>query len=493
MMLEEMLAGCTVGNVPLVEISGLQYDSRKLQPGEAFFAFPGEMVDGHVFVDQALAAGAGAVVSERPAPTGLQDKWVQVKHGRQALAHASLRFFDHLDHTLKLTGVTGTNGKTSTVHLIDSLLRSTGKTTASLGTIEHRVGDQVEPAVNTTPESLDVIRKFQQLRDIGGTHVTIEVSSHALSLNRIHGMEFHTAVFTNLTQDHLDYHGDMESYAAAKQILFEGAGARPPRFAVVNLDNATGRELQRLQLSKTLSYGRTLDADVCAKRVESDVDGLRFDVDTPSGQIRVRSALLGDCNVENILAAIAAALCLDLTTDEIGEGVQSVQPVPGRFEAIDEGQPYLVILDYAHTDDALRALLETARTLASLSKQSSRVLTLFGCGGSRDRDKRPAMGKTAGTLSDHVVVTSDNPRAEDPLEIIAAIEAGLTGQGATWTVEPDRAAAILEILHEANSGDVVLLAGKGHETTQKLADRVIEFDDKAVARKMLHQMGYAKP
>ncbi len=487
-----MLEGFAAEAVPPIEVAGLQYDSRKVESGEAFFAFPGERVDGHAFVPKALEAGAAAIVSERRAPDGIGACWARVEHGRRALAHASLRYYDRPDRDLSVTAVTGTNGKTTTVHLIDSLLRSAGKTTALLGTIEHRVGAFAEKSINTTPESLDIVRFLARLRSLGGTHATMEASSHALELERIRGLEFHTAVFTNLTPEHLDFHGDMEAYAASKRRLFEGAGAKPPRYAVANADTEAGRSLLRIGKSETVSYGRAAGAHVRARRVRSDSSGLRFDVETPAGLIRAEVPLVGDFNVENSLAAIAAVQCHGLSTSEIELGLQAVEPVPGRFELIDEGQPFLVIVDYAHTADALQRLIEAARAIASRSQPPSRVLALFGCGGDRDRTKRAPMGRVAGRLSDFALLTSDNPRGEDPLEIIRQVSVGLRDGTARWAVEPDREAAIRAVLDEARRNDVVLVAGKGHETTQTIADRRVEFDDRVAARSALRQMGYTK-
>ena len=487
-----MLEGLAAETVPPVEVAGLQYDSRNMQAGEAFFAFPGERVDGHAFVPEALAAGAAAIVSERQAPDGMESRWARVGHGRRALAHAALRFYDRPDRALSVTAVTGTNGKTTTVHLIDSLLRSAGKTTALLGTIEHRVGPVAEKSINTTPESLDIVRFLARLRDLGGTHATMEASSHALELERICGLEFHTAVFTNLTPDHLDFHGDMQAYAASKRRLFEGAGAKPPRYAVANADTQAGRSILRIGKSEAVSYGRSAGADVRARRVRSDATGLRFDVDTVAGPIRAEAPLVGDFNVENLLAAIAAVQCHGMSVSEIELGLCGVEPVPGRFEVIDEGQPFVVIVDYAHTPDALRRLIEAARAMVERSRPPGRVLVLFGCGGDRDQSKRAPMGRIAGRLSDFALLTSDNPRGEDPLEIIREVASGLEDGAARWAAEPDRRAAIGVVLAEARERDVVLVAGKGHETMQVIADRRVEFDDRVAARSALRQMGFTK-
>lgn len=485
-----MLQGLAAEPVPALPVTGLQYDSRKVRPGEAFFAFPGERVDGHQFAPSALRAGAAAVVSERAAPDGLRSRWARVEHGRRALAHASLRFYRHPDRHLAVTAVTGTNGKTTTVHLVDALLRAAGKTTALLGTIRHSVGDDSVKAVNTTPESLDIVRLLARLRGIAGTHATMEASSHAMALERIRGIRFHAAVFTNLTPEHLDFHGSMASYAAAKRRLFEGAGAAPPEFAVVNIDDPAGRTFLGLGPPTELTYGRGGAADIRARRVQQGAGGLRFDAETPSGRLRVESSLVGGFNVSNLLAAIGAALCHGLQPGEIERGLRLARPVPGRFETVDSGQPFLTVVDYAHTEDALRRLIESARAIAARPRRPGRVLTLFGCGGDRDRTKRAPMGRVAALYSDFAVLTSDNPRSEDPERILDDVRPGLREGPAAWIAEPDRARAIEAVLREARPGDVVLIAGKGHETTQALAGGTIAFDDREAARAALGAMGY---
>ena len=485
-----MLDGVAMEPVPPIEVTGLQYDSRKLRPDEAFFAFPGDRVDGHSFVPQALESGASAIVSERSAPEGLQRCWARVRHGRRALARASLRFYGRPDRDVAVTAVTGTNGKTTTVHVIDSLLRSAGRTTAMLGTIHHRVGARSVKAVNTTPESLEIVRLLARLREIGGTHATMEASSHALALGRVSGIQFHTAVFTNLTPEHLDFHDDMGQYRAAKRLLFEGAGAEPPRFAVVNADDPSSSGFLGIGRSRPVTYGRAATADVRARNVASDFRGLRFEASTPAGPVRVETSLVGGFNVDNLLAAVATAQCHGLSVAEIESGLRNSRPVPGRFEAVDCGQPFLAIVDYAHTEDALRRLIEAARVIANRARRPGRVLTLFGCGGDRDRSKRAPMGRVAGRLSDFAVLTSDNPRSEDPQRIIDDVRAGLCCGSAAWTAEPDRAVAIGAVLREARAGDVVLIAGKGHETTQTLARGTVRFDDREVAGAALEEMGY---
>ena len=476
-------------------VAGLQYDSRKLQAGELFFAFPGENVDGHQFAGSALEAGAVGIVSERepPAGAGQQEqrrRWVRVKHPREALAQAALRFYQRPDQRLKLTGVTGTNGKTTTVFLIDSVLRGAGFTTARIGTVDHKIGENSAAAVNTTPESLDLVRYFVELEEQNGTHATMEISSHALELRRVYAFDFHTVVFTNLSRDHLDFHSTMESYAGAKKRLFEGAGGATPRFAVINRDDAFGRKLSGIGGFEALTYGLSKGAAVRAAKVEATAGSLRFQVLAPGGSREITARLRGEYNVPNILAAIGTGLSYGLDLETVAAGIENCPPIAGRFETVDCGQPFLTVVDYAHTDDALENLIRAARSLLEQGKQPGRVLTMFGCGGDRDRTKRPAMGEIAGRLSDMVILTSDNPRSEDPLNIMNDILVGLKRVESRFLLEPDRAEAIGKALKEARKGDIVLLAGKGHETCQTVGPDKIPFDDRLVAREVLRGMGY---
>ncbi len=489
MTLDRLLDGVPMpAPVAQIRVTGLDYDSRRIEPGFVFFAFPGEKVDGHRFIPQALERGCGAIVSERPPDPSVQVPWIQVPHGREALALAALNFYDHPDQRLLLTGVTGTNGKTTTVYLVDAVLRAAGFTTARLGTIEHTLAGKGRPAVNTTPESLDLVRLFVELLQQGGTHASLEVSSHALALRRVYGFHFHTVVFTNLTRDHLDFHGTMENYAAAKRHLLEGAGGPTPSFAVINHGDAWGREWEDLGGFRALTYGLNGSPAITAQEMECDLQGVRFVASTPAGQFLVRSPLLGRLNVLNLLAAIGVGLSFGLKPDVIARGLESCRAVPGRFEVVNQGQPFVVAVDYAHTDDALRNVIRAARELVRQTK--GRVITMFGCGGDRDRAKRPMMGEVAGSLSDLVVLTSDNPRSEDPLNIINDALIGLQRASARYRVEPDRAAAIRKAIGEAKAGDMVLLAGKGHETYQVMGARTIPFDDREVARQALAELGW---
>ena len=492
MNLGEILSGVAL-HQPLapelaqVEIAAIEFDSRRVSAGTLFFAFPGSKADGRQFADDALAHGAVAVISESPAPPEFAGRWLQVTHGRQALSLAARNFYGRPDERLFLTGITGTNGKTTTAYLIDSVLRAGGKTTAMIGTIEYHLAGQVRKAVNTTAESLDLMRLFAELESLGGTHVTMEVSSHALALGRVYGVNFHTTLFSNLTRDHLDFHHDMEAYFAAKQLLFEGAGGAPPRYAVLNRDDEWARRIKVKAGTEVMWYGLGPDAALRPRHIASGFNGLRFDLQYGKQRLPIESPLIGKINVYNILAACAAGLSYGLAPEVIARGIADLKAVPGRFERVDEGQPFVVVVDYAHTDDALRNVISVARGLSP-----KRVITLFGCGGDRDRTKRPLMGQAAAEASDFVVLTSDNPRSEDPLAIMNDALVGIRRTDVPHVVEPDRKAAILRALKEAREGDIVILAGKGHETYQVLKDKTIDFDDRAVAREVLKGYGYHK-
>ena len=467
------------------EVSGLDYDSRRIQRGFVFFAFAGAHVDGRRFADEAMAKGALCVVSELARPESFAGPWIEVEHGRKALAAASRAFHGYPDRSVRFTGITGTNGKTTTAYLTDAMLRSAGHTTGMIGTIEYRLAGEVRPAANTTPESLDVMRFAAELREKGGTHLVSEVSSHALALGRVSGFEFHTAVFTNLTRDHLDFHQTMDAYRDAKALLFrpeEGAG---PRWAILNADDESAAAMTPAGDSNVVWYGTSRKAALRAEHIAAGFDGLRFDISWQGATHAVHSPLVGAVNVSNILAAAGAGLSYGLDLASIARGIESCTAVPGRFERVDAGQPFLVVVDYAHTDDALRNTIRMARMLAK-----GRVITLFGCGGDRDRSKRPLMGMAAGELSDFVVLTSDNPRSEEPLAIMNDARVGLNRFDTPHAAEPDRAKAIGIALEQARAGDVVLLAGKGHETYQVLKDKIIDFDDRETARRVLQSLGY---
>jgi UDP-N-acetylmuramoyl-L-alanyl-D-glutamate--2,6-diaminopimelate ligase len=494
MTLQEVFTGVKISSLSgpaHADIRSVAYDSRKVTRGALFFALQGEKADGNQFIPSAIEAGAIAVASEQPRPAEFSANiaWIQLpaRSERRALATLAATFYGHPADSLQLSGVTGTNGKTTTTFLIDSILCAAGHTTGLIGTTGYRTPLGSRTAVNTTPESLDLQQMMAEVRDAGGSHVVLEASSHALVMDRLWGCRFAAAVFTNLTREHMDYHNNFDDYFAAKRRLFEGTGAGVPIFGVVNTDDPYGHLLKEVA-EHTLTYGLENGAQITTKKFALSFSGLEFIAQTPSGKIEVKSRLVGRVNVYNILAAIGAALALQIPAPAIEAGIRRLDAVPGRFQQIDEGQPFLVIVDYAHTDDAIRNLLTLAREL----HPSGRIIILFGAGGERDRTKRPLMGEAAGSLSELVVLTSDNPRSEDPLLIINDVVVGLQRVNGTYRIEPDRERALEIVLDESRPGDMVLLAGKGHENYQVLRDRTFEFDDREMARASLRRRGYRK-
>ena len=474
-------------------VSGIEYDSRRIKPGNVFVAMRGETSDGNSFIDAALAAGAVAIVTdsagEKPRP-GVS--WVQVPHGRRALARLSANFYKRPAERLALTGITGTNGKSTTAFLVEAIFAVGGRKSALVGTIEYHVAGEILPAPHTTPEALDLNRILNQALGSGATEAVMEVSSHALAQQRVYGIPFDVAVFTNLTRDHLDYHRTMEEYFAAKQILFEGCGTDAPRVAVLNFDDEHGQKLVKVsgkRGSQVLTYGLAR-GDFRAEKMEIIPRGTRFDLATPSATIPLFSPLIGKVNVYNVLAASAAAYARGCNAEAIARGVEALSRVPGRFERVDCKQPFTVVVDYAHTDDALRNLTSLAREFVQQAGQKGRVITVFGCGGDRDRAKRPLMGEAAGRGSNFVILTSDNPRSEDPLAIINDAMIGLQRSGVKYKTEPDRKTAIAMAIAEAGPGDIVLIAGKGHEKVQVSRQGSVLFDDVEVTRQLLHEAGY---
>ncbi|MGA3161486.1 MAG: UDP-N-acetylmuramoyl-L-alanyl-D-glutamate--2,6-diaminopimelate ligase [Terracidiphilus sp.] len=477
-------------------VTGVEYDSRKVRPGAVFVAMKGGSTDGNRYVEKARAAGAlGVITDSAPmfdhllvfAP-GLPV--LEVEHGRRALAQASAAFFGHPEHRLATTGITGTNGKTTTAFLIEALLNAAARKTVLIGTIEYHVAGEVRPSVHTTPESRDLFELMAEGVARGATELVTEVSSHALDQGRAAGVNFDVAVFTNLTRDHLDYHETMEKYFAAKRLLFDGTVYPAPRVAVINAHDPHAEELAAAAAragAEVRTYGIG-QGDWRAAAYTLTPSGAVLELETPAGAAKVTSRLAGEVNIYNLLAAFTAAHARGVPFAELVEFVPRLQPVPGRFQSVDAGQPFTVIVDYAHTDDALLNLTALARQMTA--QTGGRVLTLFGCGGDRDRTKRPKMGQAAGQGSDFVVATSDNPRSEEPLAILTEIEPGLKATGVRYTIEPDRAAAIRLALREASVGDVVLVAGKGHEKEQILAGRTIPFDDVQIALSALGEMGY---
>lgn len=475
------------------EVSSVEYDSRQVKPGCVFVAMRGESSDGNLFIDRAIQAGAVAVVtdsSSEPQREGLA--WAVVPHGRRALARLSANFYKRPAERLAVTGITGTNGKSTTAYLIESILSASGRKSALIGTIEYHVAGRVYPAPHTTPEALELERMFNEALGAGATEAVMEVSSHALAQQRVFGIPFDVAVFTNLTRDHLDYHKTMDEYFAAKRVLFEGCGTDAPRTCVTNLDDEYGAKLAEFsrKLGSTVVIYGWERGDFHAENIDITPRGTRFDMVTPKERISVFSQLIGKVNVYNILAASAACFARDCSAQAIARGVELLTHVPGRFQRVDCGQPFTVVVDYAHTDDALRNLTGLAREFVTRAGPRGRVLTVFGCGGDRDRAKRPMMGDAAGRGSDFVVLTSDNPRSEDPRAIINDAVVGLQKTGVAYRVEADRRKAIALAINEARPEDLVLLAGKGHEKVQVTRAGPLPFDDVEVAREALKSAGF---
>jgi UDP-N-acetylmuramoyl-L-alanyl-D-glutamate--2,6-diaminopimelate ligase len=467
------VSGARIVGDSAVEVESLAYDSRKVGPGALFFCVPGEKVDGHGFGPAAIEAGAVGLVVERE--LDLDVAQVVVADARAAMAPFAARFWGDPTAELRVVGVTGTNGKTTTAFLIREVLEAAGIQSGLLGTVRQVVGGVEEEVERTTPEAIDLQATFRRMLEAGDKACVMEVSSHALSLHRVDAIHFELALFTNLTQDHLDFHGDMEEYFRSKRQLFEIG----PKIAIVNADDSYGRRLAEEFESATFS-AEGAEADFAAGDVAFDAAAARFSV----GETSVRTGLPGHFNVANALAAYAAATSLGISPELAAAGLGRAERVPGRFEPIDEGQDFAVLVDYAHTPDSLENVLRAARRLTE-----GRVIAVFGAGGDRDRDKRPKMGRAGTELADLAIVTSDNPRSEDPEAIIAEICSGIES-GAEVTVEPDRRAAIALALGWAGPGDTVLIAGKGHEQGQEFeAGRKVPFDDREVARVQLRKLG----
>jgi UDP-N-acetylmuramoyl-L-alanyl-D-glutamate--2,6-diaminopimelate ligase len=463
-------------------VSGLAYDSRTVKRGDVFVALKGLHADGTAFARQAIDRGAVAIVSEEPAPEGVHVAWAIVADARLALALLATTFYRDPSREMRVIGITGTNGKTTTAYLVAAIFEAAGIRCGVLGTVAYKIGDELREATRTTPEAPDVQALLREMVDRGCGACAMEVSSHALTLRRVDGMSFAAAVFTNLTRDHLDFHAGMDDYFRAKRRLFEMLPRNAP--SILNVDDPRCGSLMEAG-GRPLTYGMQRPADVKPGPVSFSLDGLQFDVATPRDTLHVRSKLIGKPNVYNILAAVATATALDVSSDAIERGLQALDAVPGRFQTVSgPDDDVTVVVDYAHTDDALRNLLETARPLAH-----GRLITVFGCGGDRDRTKRPLMGAVAGRLSDVIVITSDNPRSEDPARIIEEIQRGITPdtrrERQSLLTIVDRRQAIARAVEIARAGDVVLVAGKGHEKYQVIGDRTLAFDDVAVAREAL--------
>jgi UDP-N-acetylmuramoyl-L-alanyl-D-glutamate--2,6-diaminopimelate ligase len=472
------------------EVSSISYDSRKARAGSVFVALRGANADGTSFAREAIGRGAVAALSEAAAPAAVAAVWVQVPDARLALAALSAIFYDDPSERLILVGITGTNGKTTTSYLLASIFEAAGVSCGRIGTVGYRIGRREIEAERTTPESPELQSMLRDMVTQGCGACVMEVSSHALALKRADYLRFAAAVFTNLTRDHLDFHRNMDDYFAAKRRLFELLPRNAA--AVVNLDDRRGAELRAI-VPGSLTYAIDATADVTPVGMVSSLDGLAFEARTPRGPLRITSRLVGRANAYNILAAVAAASALDLPAAAIEAGIANLHAVPGRFQVVSDSRDDVrVVVDYAHTDDALKNLLETARPLAS-----RRIITVFGCGGDRDRTKRPLMGAVAARLSDLVVVTSDNPRSEDPADIINQVKRGIVSpddrgagprrQEVRCLAIIDRKEAIERAVREADAGDLILIAGKGHEKYQVVGERVLPFDDVDVAKSALER------
>jgi len=461
-------------------IQGVAYSSRDVEPGMLFAALKGLKADGFDFIPEALQKGAVAVLCERDKPRGLQVNWVRAADARQALALCAANYYRHPSQELKVLGITGTKGKTTVSYLLEAILSAAGHRSGLLGTIEYRGPGLSRTASRTTPEAPDLQRMLNTIKENGASHCVMEVSSHALDLKRVVGIDFDIAVFTNLSGEHLDYHRTMEEYFTAKSSLFS-LGRR--NMAVVNIDDTWGKRLISHLAMGGVTYGFDPKAMVRVEKSSFSWEGIDLTLRFPAGRLHLNSRLLGRPNLYNILAAVAAALTLNLPVSAVRQGIAAVQGVRGRFQAIENQRELHIFVDYAHTDDALRNLLETAKELSE-----GRIILVFGAGGDRDRSKRPRMGEAAGTWADWSILTSDNPRSEDPLSILTQVEAGLRRTGKDkYEIEPDRRTAIQKGLQAAQPGDTLLVAGKGHEDYQILGEKVIHFDDAEVIRALLDE------
>ncbi|HHV07171.1 MAG TPA: UDP-N-acetylmuramoyl-L-alanyl-D-glutamate--2,6-diaminopimelate ligase [Firmicutes bacterium] len=489
--IRELIAGTTVLSVDLgglpedLEISHLAYDSRLVKPGGLFVAIRGFKQDGHRYIKDAIAKGARTIVVDRPEiqlPSGVAR--VLVPNSRAALPDLAASFYDYPSRRMKVVGVTGTNGKTTTAFLCENIFRTAGFKTGLIGTVENHIGSQVLPVERTTPESVDVESLLWQMAEKGITHAAMEVSSHALELGRVKNIDFDVGIFTNLTQDHLDFHGTLDKYRQAKAQLFaqlnEGKNNAEPRTAVLNADDPNSEAMQAATSARILTYGIKNEADITAADIEIGAQEACFTLKTAKGQRKVTLHTTGLFSIYNALAACGMGVSLGIELDVIASALENMPGVPGRFEQVKCGQDFAAIVDYAHTPDGLENILTTAQEFAT-----GRIILVFGCGGDRDRTKRPIMGRLGLEYADIVYITSDNPRTEDPVAIINEIEAGAKqaakAKGSYYLI-PDRRQAICAALAEAKAGDVVLVAGKGHETYQILGQKTVHFDDREVIR-----------
>ncbi|MDK2809921.1 MAG: UDP-N-acetylmuramoyl-L-alanyl-D-glutamate--2,6-diaminopimelate ligase [Petroclostridium sp.] len=460
------------------EISGIAYDSRRVKPGDLFVCIKGFKVDGHEFISQAIGQGAAAVIVEKEVED-VKVPMIKVKNSRRALALISAAFFGNPSSKFKLIGVTGTNGKTTTTYLIKTILEQGGSKVGLIGTNQNMIGDKVLPAERTTPESLELQQLFSDMVKEKVDYVVMEVSSHSLELNRVDGCNFEIGIFTNITQDHLDFHVTMENYLKAKTTLFKRC-----KKGIINIDDSSSEYILNNGTCEMITFGIDKEADIHAKDIEISEKGVKFDVDTPYGSKFIELGIPGRFSVYNALGSIGACLALGISLEQIQQGLKQAKGVPGRAQIVETGKDFTVLIDYAHTPDGLENILNTVNGFAK-----GRVVTLFGCGGDRDKTKRPIMGEIAGKLSDFCIITSDNPRTEDPLQILNHIEEGIKKTDCSYVVIENRFEAIKYALENAKKDDVIVLAGKGHETYQILKDRVIHFDEKEIVESILREAG----
>jgi len=470
-----------------IELRGIHYDSREIKPNYLFLCVEGFNMDGHQFIPQAVERGAKVVVVQKEVDVPEGVTIVKVPDTRKALPLLASQFYDHPSRKLGVVGVTGTNGKTTTTHLIENILRATEKKTGLIGTVHNKIGDKILPVHRTTPESADLQELMAEMVEEGVDYAIMEVSSHALELHRVDSCEYDIAVFTNITQDHLDFHKDIDSYLASKAKLFTQLGTKifgntkkQEKVGVINLDDPHSHILLEQTSVKVLTYGIEKAADIRAFDIQVTLKGLTFRVSTPLGELQLILNLTGLFNVYNSLAAIGAAIALGVSLDDIKKGLEGIKGVAGRFELVDEGQSFAVVVDYAHTPDSLENILKTAQSFVQ-----GKIISVFGCGGDRDRTKRPIMGKIGTIYSDYSIITSDNPRSEDPRQITADVEVGAKEGGGAYEVLVDRREAIAKAISLAKKDDMVIIAGKGHETYQIFRDETIHFDDREVAEEFL--------
>jgi UDP-N-acetylmuramoyl-L-alanyl-D-glutamate--2,6-diaminopimelate ligase len=474
----------TTSDIENIEIDTLEMDSRAVNEGSLFVCIPGFTVDGHHFVDEAVSNGAAAIIAEKPVKADVPV--INVSDTARTLSVLAVKFYQDPTKNLPLIGVTGTNGKTTVTYLLETIFNHFEKKTAVIGTIQMKIGKDTYPVNNTTPDSLHLQRSFKKMIEEDVEQGIMEVSSHALDMGRVYGCDFDIAVFTNLSQDHLDYHKNIDDYLRAKSLLFSQLGntydVNERKFAVINTDDPASDLLKRSTAQHVITYGCKQHAQIMAKDIKLDASGTFFRMHTPAGEIEINSSLIGNFNVYNMLAASSAAIASNIPLPVIKEALEGIKGVSGRFESVSEGQAFSVIVDYAHTPDSLENVLQTVNEFAN-----KKVYVIVGCGGDRDRTKRPLMAEVALKYSDHAIFTSDNPRTEDPQAILDDMTAGINSATESYEVIPDRKTAIHHAVQTAEKGDIILIAGKGHETYQQIGHTKYDFDDREAARLAIHE------